>query len=153
MPNEKMTLVGGSFLPLLRRIGQEYARRVRKWKLPFPVISALMEIAMHPDHAEPAALAEATTIPRQTMTSLLDALEQRGLAKRNPHPEDRRRKVLALTAKGQALAREIYEDALTFEAKAMETFSVNEMVQMRKKISTYVDLLAQQNDATSKKGK
>ena len=38
-------------------------------------------------------------------TALVDALENRGLAVRQPHPADRRAKVIVLTGKGQELAR------------------------------------------------
>jgi DNA-binding MarR family transcriptional regulator len=39
------------------------------------------------------------------VTPLVDALETRGLAVRQPHPTDRRVKVIVLTGKGQELAR------------------------------------------------
>jgi DNA-binding MarR family transcriptional regulator len=39
------------------------------------------------------------------VTPLVDALENRGLAVRQPHPTDRRVKVIVLTGKGQELAR------------------------------------------------
>jgi DNA-binding MarR family transcriptional regulator len=39
------------------------------------------------------------------VTPLVDALESRGLAVRQPHPTDRRVKVIVLTRKGQELAR------------------------------------------------
>jgi DNA-binding MarR family transcriptional regulator len=39
------------------------------------------------------------------VTPLVDALENRGLAVRRPHPTDRRVKVIVLTGRGQELAR------------------------------------------------
>jgi DNA-binding MarR family transcriptional regulator len=39
------------------------------------------------------------------VTPLVDALENRGLAARQPHPTDRRIKVIVLTGKGQELAQ------------------------------------------------
>jgi DNA-binding MarR family transcriptional regulator len=41
------------------------------------------------------------------VTPLVDALETRGLAVRQPHPTDRRVKVIVLTDKGQELARRL----------------------------------------------
>jgi DNA-binding MarR family transcriptional regulator len=41
------------------------------------------------------------------VTSLVDALETRGLADRQPHPTDRRVKVIVLTNEGQQLARRV----------------------------------------------
>jgi DNA-binding MarR family transcriptional regulator len=34
------------------------------------------------------------------MVALIDALERRGLVERNPHPDDRRKNIVALTAAG-----------------------------------------------------
>jgi DNA-binding MarR family transcriptional regulator len=41
------------------------------------------------------------------VTPLVDALENRGLAVRQPHPTDRRVKVIVLTGKGQELAKRV----------------------------------------------
>ena len=41
------------------------------------------------------------------VTPLVDALERRGLAVRQPHPTDRRVKVIVLTGPGQDLARRV----------------------------------------------
>jgi DNA-binding MarR family transcriptional regulator len=38
-----------------------------------------------------------------TMVSLIDELEAKGLAKRQPHPKDRRARSVVLTAKGRRL--------------------------------------------------
>ena len=40
-------------------------------------------------------------------TALVDALESRGLAVRQPHPTDRRVKIIVLTVKGEELARRL----------------------------------------------
>lgn len=51
-------------------------------------------------------LAAALSIDRPYTTVVVDDLEQRGLAERRPDGEDRRRKIVALTAEGRRLARE-----------------------------------------------
>jgi DNA-binding MarR family transcriptional regulator len=60
----------------------------------------------------------AIQIDPSTMVSLIDELERAGLAKRRPHPRDRRAREVVITAKGRrtvergrALAREV-EDAV-----------------------------------------
>jgi DNA-binding MarR family transcriptional regulator len=40
-------------------------------------------------------------VDRTTMVALVDALERRGLVERSPHPDDRRKNVVALTAAGR----------------------------------------------------
>lgn len=141
------TLSGSSLLPLLRRILQEYSRRVRRWGIPLPVVSVLMEIARNPDAAEPALLAEALLTPRQTMTTLLDALEHRSLARRVPHSVDRRRKILRLTPRGKTLADDISNDVLRFEANAMKYAAPKNLPHLRTSITRYIDALTAQNDA------
>jgi DNA-binding MarR family transcriptional regulator len=49
-------------------------------------------------------LAGALRCDNSYVTSVVDGLEQRGLARRRPHPTDRRIKVIELTEQGAALA-------------------------------------------------
>jgi DNA-binding MarR family transcriptional regulator len=58
-------------------------------------------------------------IDPSTMVSLIDALESAGLAKRRPHPTDRRARVVAITPKGRRvlergrrLAAEVEDEVL-----------------------------------------
>ena len=46
-------------------------------------------------------LADATGVDAPYATLIVDKLEAHGLVERQPHPEDRRRKLVALTADGQ----------------------------------------------------
>ena len=142
-------------LSMLKRIGREYALRFRKWPLSLPLITSLMEV-FHFDEAglpvEPARLADALCIPRQTMTSFLDALEQRGLLSRTPHPTDRRRKRIVLSPRGRKLALAIRDDALRFENAALAIFPTEELPAIREKVSRYIDALAAQNALDARKG-
>jgi DNA-binding MarR family transcriptional regulator len=45
-------------------------------------------------------LGEAAAIDPSSMVGVLDELEERGLAERRPHPDDRRKRTVHLTAKG-----------------------------------------------------
>jgi DNA-binding MarR family transcriptional regulator len=57
--------------------------------------------------AEPAtlrALAELLAADPPYVTLIVDDLEERGLVKRTPHPEDRRAKLVKLTAAGRTAA-------------------------------------------------
>lgn len=77
-------------------------------------------------HLEPAEgvpmrdLADHWRCDASYVTSLADALEERGLAERRPHPTDRRIKMIALTEEG-VVARErafelLYEPPSSFSA-------------------------------------
>jgi DNA-binding MarR family transcriptional regulator len=92
--------------------------------------AALEPLGMHPRHfgvltvldARPGMtqheLAEHSGVDSSSMVALLDELESQGLAERRPHPDDRRKRCIHLTAKGEAklremraVAREVGEDS------------------------------------------
>ncbi|MGH3665775.1 MAG: MarR family winged helix-turn-helix transcriptional regulator [Egibacteraceae bacterium] len=52
---------------------------------------------------EPCQLAERLLVSRPSVTGLLDTLQAKGLIARTPHPDDRRRVLVALTHAGLAL--------------------------------------------------
>jgi DNA-binding MarR family transcriptional regulator len=63
-------------------------------------LAVLLVLAGH----EPASQQQAAHrlgVDRTTMVALLDTLEEKGLVSRHPHPEDRRRNVVELTAVGR----------------------------------------------------
>ncbi len=61
------------------------------------------------------ALGEALQIPPSRMVALVDALEQRGLLRRRPDPDDRRVRTLHLTRDGQRLLGEVMEISMEHE--------------------------------------
>ena len=59
------------------------------------------------------ALAELLGLDPSNITGVVDRLEARGLITRQPHPEDRRVKLLALTRAGRAIRAEMDERIFT----------------------------------------
>jgi DNA-binding MarR family transcriptional regulator len=83
---------------------------------------AVLEGAGEP--LEPNVIAERLIITTGSMTSMLNTLERRGLIRRTPHPDDRRKLLIAITPNGAAIVealvpslhqreRTIIGDALT----------------------------------------
>ena len=83
---------------------------------------AVLEGAGEP--LEPTVIAERLIITTGSMTSMLNTLERRGLVRRLPHPADRRKLLVSITAEGAAIVddmlpslhsreRTIIGDALT----------------------------------------
>lgn len=138
-------LPSNGMLPLWRRIYQEFMIRSQRWDLPSNTCLALMHLHVHPEESEPAAMAEANFIPRQTATFILDTLEREKLATRRPHPNDRRRKRVQLTAKGHRLAEKIIHDLLQFETSALRAIEFSKVEALREVLSRYADALAEQN--------
>lgn len=98
-----------------------------------------------PDSAEPAQLAESLRVSRQTMTSLLDKLEQAGYLERAPHPTDRRRKSIRLRPRGVAAVRDFVGAVLRREAALFATRSEREVSATLGKLEELLDLAERWN--------
>jgi DNA-binding MarR family transcriptional regulator len=135
-----------SVLPLLGGIFQELTFRCQqKWGLAANVSMVLGHLHLHPEVCEPAAIAEAKRLPRQTMTFVLDTLEKQGLARRKPHAFDRRRKVVQLTPKGKQLAEETILDFLRIEAAALAAIGQANLVIAQNLLRSFSDAISTQN--------
>jgi DNA-binding MarR family transcriptional regulator len=143
-PSEQLPAT--SILPLWRRIHQEFMIRSQLYQLPANVCMVLMHLHLHPEDSEPAAMAAANHFPRQTVTFLLDTLERKGLAIRKPHPNDRRRKRVQLTPKGQRLADTMFQDVVRFESTALRKIEDVDIHRLQSFLTRYADALAAQND-------
>ena len=66
-----------------------------------------------------AELATASLSPQPTVTHALRRLEERGLVTRTVRPEDRRQRVVAITAEGSLLATTLMDEATRLEAEAL----------------------------------
>ena len=139
-------LPAGSMLPLWRRVHQELMIHGQKWGLPANVAMVLVHLHLHPEDSEPAAMAAANYFPRQTVTFILDTLEDKGLAVRKPHPNDRRRKLVQLTQKGKALADRMFQDIIHFESEALKKIEDVDIHRLQSFLTRYADALAAQND-------
>jgi DNA-binding MarR family transcriptional regulator len=129
--NTGVILPETSMLPVWRTIYSAMVGHLNQSGLPFSVAGATIHLYVHPEDAEPARLADAIYIPRQSMTFTLDALERQGLATRTPHPEDRRKKIIVLSPKGQTLAKSLLEKLLLFETRAFKDFTEKERTTLK----------------------
>ena len=68
-------------------------------------VLAVVEGAGQP--LEPSVIAERLLITTGSMTSLLDTLEKRGLIRRLPHPDDRRKLLVDITPDAQEIVDEL----------------------------------------------
>jgi DNA-binding MarR family transcriptional regulator len=64
-------------------------------------VLAVVEGAGQP--LEPSVIAERLVVTTGSMTSLLDNLEKRGLIRRLPHPDDRRKLLIDITPEARAI--------------------------------------------------
>jgi DNA-binding MarR family transcriptional regulator len=86
-------------------------------------------IASNPGVTQQAIGGDAGIDP-STMVATLDALEQRGLAERRPHPGDRRKRSIHLTPEGKRVLREGRKVARTVGEEVYGTLSEKEHEQL-----------------------
>jgi DNA-binding MarR family transcriptional regulator len=145
-PGLPSALPASSMLPLWRRISREFLIHGQKWGMPPNSGLILLHLHRHPECSEPAEMAAANYFPRQTMTFILDSMEKEGLVVRKPHANDRRRKIVQLTATGRKLAESIFQDLLQFEATAIRAIGAADLEAIHSLLNRYADTLAAQND-------
>lgn len=101
---------------ILTRLAYHVAKSLREvtnqllkpFDLSYVSFSALMMLFAAPgNEINPSKLCDVTGETRTNMTRITDDLVARGLIKRHPSPEDRRRVVLMLTPKAENLLRKI----------------------------------------------
>jgi DNA-binding MarR family transcriptional regulator len=73
------------------------------------------------------------------MTRMIDRLEQKGLIRRVPHPEDRRAMTLELTVAGKALYPQLLSAKETVQAQFLRGFSVDEARQLERLLNRMLD--------------
>jgi len=93
----------------------------------FDVIATLRRSGT-PYTLTPTQLYNATMISSGGMTNRIDRLEQMGLIKRKPNPDDRRGTLVALSAKGLKLIDKIIPLHLDNERVALRALGENEQV-------------------------
>ncbi len=95
------------FLELLRMTDMAYAKILKKWNLSLNTTWALEYLNDHPEGVEPAVLADSTRMLRQTITVVLNDLEEKKWIVRIPQSVDHRRKLIRLTKEGKAFAEKV----------------------------------------------
>ena len=112
---------------LAKRAALAYMDLFRASPLPRVETEVLAFVWENPDSAEPALLAGALRVSRQSMTGLLDKLERGGYLERTPHAADRRRKTIRLRKKGLAVVRGFAGGVVRREAALFGTRSEREV--------------------------
>ena len=96
-----------------------YSKLARSRNLSLNMVWAFECLSEHPEGVEPAVLAENSHLLRQSMTVVLNDLENQELVSRGFHPTDRRKKVIRLTPKGEKVCNEILGAIARAELEAL----------------------------------
>jgi DNA-binding MarR family transcriptional regulator len=91
-----------------------------------PALFGLLNVLGAREGAIQQELGSAMGIDRSTMVLLIDELEAAGLAKRRPHPKDRRAREVAITATGRRLLEQGRRMARQVEDEVLGGLNTNE---------------------------
>lgn len=114
-------------LGLWRKTDDVYAAFIRRWKLSPTAFFALVELMENPDGVEPAKLADALSVQRQLVTSILRDFGARKLILRRECAADHRRKLILLSKKGRAFAEEVRSAVDALDRRGLAVFSKKEL--------------------------
>ncbi len=129
MPFAKRSSAGYVTNHLARLFAQRLAEAIAPLGLSPGVFPALLEL-WEQDGRTQAELARALDIEQPTMAATLDRMERDGLIRREPDPEDGRRRRVLLTQKARALRVPATEAAGRENARATKGFSDGDAEQL-----------------------
>lgn len=107
--------------------------------------AAWMTIAVIAKAKQPMSqteLAHTTGVENPTMVSMLDRLVKGGLVERQPSPNDRRVKLVCLTAEGEAIYRQVRKVADQFREELLQQFDtalLEQVTSVLERIQTVAD--------------
>lgn len=111
------------------RDGVELALQTKQTTIrEFWVLTCLVEA----DAASQSFLSETLAIDASDMVRLIDALEDRGWAKRERDPKDRRRQIVACTKNGTKTHKELTELVASAEDEALDVSTNKQLKHLRK---------------------
>ena len=91
-----------------------------------PALFALLNVLGAREGAMQQQIGAEMGIDRSTMVVLIDELEAKHLAKRRPHPSDRRAREVAITARGQEILQRARSLALQVEGEVLRGLPIKE---------------------------
>ncbi len=102
------------------------ARRFRRHGLSLSGFNALVILRQASDGVNPRELADRLLVTRAAVTAILDALEAKGLVRRNRSGDDGRMSLIAITAAGKKLLDELLPEHFAAERAMASALSANE---------------------------
>ena len=113
-------------------------RELARYDITAPQLIVLASVA-NKEADSAAAICKSISYDPGAMTRMIDRLEQKGLIRRVPHPEDRRAMTLELTVAGKALYPQLLSAKETVQAQFLRGFSVEEARQLERLLDRMLD--------------
>ena len=111
----------------------------REFEEPRPM-HGFVFVNCYPDGATITALAREAGISKQAMMQVIDTMERRGLVDRQPHPVDRRQKLVRLTEKGERAMRAAMRAWHDIETEWASRIGAERMVALRQDLIAFVEM-------------
>jgi len=129
---------------LVRGFARQEHNDLSRGKLTLPQLWALDLLARHARGSQMKELAQALGISRPTATGLIDRLIAQGLTRRAADPSDRRVVRVMLTAKGQRVLADIWEQKRRTLVRVFGQISPADRSQYLLTLERVVDILGRQ---------
>ena len=104
--------------------------------------AALLRFDEEPSLSQ-AGLARLLGMDRTTMVALIDQLEGKGLVKRRPHDEDRRKNAVELTADGRAMKKRAAQLVDACERQFLAALPKSDAQQLKTALQTLIEFNTQ----------
>jgi DNA-binding MarR family transcriptional regulator len=114
-----------------QRIAHNFASALEPLGLKPPQFGVLTLIDSNPGSAQ-RELVERSMIDASSMVALIDELEELGLAERRPHPADRRKRAVYLTAKGRRTLQRARAEAIKTAQRLFSPLDERELETLRR---------------------
>ena len=135
-------------IPVLRELVRAYqafinhdAREMRQWDLTVPQADVIFALG-NTEGMTFKQLGEMTLITKGTLTGVVDRLEGKGLVKRVPSEEDRRRTLAVLTDEGVHVFEEIFPIHVSELQSRFNSMGKEELEQTRQVLVRLRELLS-----------
>jgi DNA-binding MarR family transcriptional regulator len=113
-------------------------RELAKFDISAPQLIVLASLASR-EADSAASLCKNISYDPGAMTRMIDRLEQKGLVRRTPHPEDRRATNLEITSAGRALYPQLVAAKETVAAQFLRGFGEDEIRALESMLNRLVD--------------
>ena len=114
-----------------QRTAHQFAAALEPLGLRPPHFGVLTLIAAHPG-CNQRQLVDRSLIDPSSMVAMIDELEELGLAERRPHPSDRRKHAVHLTAQGGRTLQKAREVAAEFAKRTFAPLTASEVETLRR---------------------
>ena len=117
-----------------------------------PALFGLLNIIGAREGAMQQELGSAMGVDPSTMVSLIDELESAGLAKRRPHPTDRRARAVAVTPKGRRVLERARKMAMQVEDEVLRGLTAAERRELLTLLRRALDSAPPQSEWRAEEG-